>query len=145
MKPKRYFVDPSLAAALLSASPSELMADTQTLGDLFESLCIRELRIALSTYPGLGNRLSYYRDAEGLEVDAVMERGGRWAAVEVKLSQTKVDEAADSLLRLRRKVTRNAAARVAEPAFLAVLVGRGNMAYTRPDGVSVVPVATLVP
>lgn len=143
VKPKRYFCDPSLAAALLGATPSGLLRDTQTLGMLFETLIIRDLRVYLSTYPGLGNRLSYYRDDRGLEVDAIVERGGRWAGIEVKLSDTKADDGAANLLALRDRVLQNPAARNTEPAFLAVVVGRGSLAYTRDDGVMVIPAALL--
>lgn len=143
VKPKRYFCDPSLAAALLGATPTRLLRDTQTLGMLFETLVIRDLRVYLSTYPGLGNRVSYYRDDRGLEVDAIVERGDRWAGIEVKLSDTKADDGAASLLALRDQVLRNPAARNAEPVFLAVVVGRGSLAYTRDDGVMVIPAALL--
>ncbi|MDO4437745.1 MAG: DUF4143 domain-containing protein [Coriobacteriaceae bacterium] len=143
VKPKRYFVDPSLAAALLGATPASLLGDTQTLGMLFENLVIRDLRVFLSTYGGIGNAVRYYRDEAGLEVDAIVEREGSWAAIEVKLSDSKVDEAAKNLNALRRKVVSNPAARNAEPAFMAVIVGRGSLAYTRPDGVHVIPAALL--
>lgn len=143
VRPKRCFVDPSLAAALMGATPERLLADTQALGDLFEGLVLRDLRVYLSTYPGLGNGVHYYRDDKGLEVDAIVERGRAWGAVEVKLSDTKADEAAASLLRLRRKLCENPMARTPEPAFLAVVVGRGALAYRRPDGVLVIPAATL--
>lgn len=143
VKPKRYFCDPSLAAALLGATPDRLMRDTQTLGMLFENLVIRDLHVFLSTYRGLGNALHYYRDEKGLEVDVVVEHAGRWAGIEIKLSDTKADDAARNLLALKRKVTSNPAAQNAEPAFLAVIVGRGALAYTRDDGVMVIPAATL--
>ena len=143
VKPKRYFCDPSLAAALLGATPQALLHDAQTLGMLLENLVIRDLRVFLSTYTGLGNELHYYRDDQGLEVDAVVECGGRWGGVEVKLSDAKADEGAASLKKLRDKVAANPAARNAEPAFLAVVVGRGNLAYTRDDGVMVIPAALL--
>ena len=143
VKPKRYFCDPSLAAALLGATPQKLLRDTQTLGMLFENLVIRDLHVFLSTYSGLGNELHYYRDDQGLEVDAIIEYGGLWGGVEVKLSDTKADEGAASLKKLRDKMTANPAARNAEPAFLAVVVGRGNLAYTRDDGVMVIPAALL--
>lgn len=145
VRPKRYFVDPSLAAALLGASEGGLLRDTQTLGDLFENLCLRELRICLSTYAGLGNQVSYYRDEKGLEVDFIVEHAGAWAGIEAKLSDAKIDQAAKNLVRLKDKVSGNPAARNAEPAFLAVLVGAGTMAYRRPDGVYVIPVAMLAP
>ena len=143
VKPKRYFCDPSLAAALLGATPESLIRDTQTLGMLFENLVIRDLRVFLSTYVGLGNQVHYYRDDSGLEVDAIVEHAGRWGGIEVKLSDTKVDEGAANLLALKRKMTENPAARNAGPAFLAVVVGRGHLAYMRPDGVAVVPMALL--
>ena len=143
VKPKRYFCDPSLAVALLGATPDRLMRDTQTLGMLFEHLVIRDLRVFLSTYRGLGSALHYYRDEKGLEVDVIVEHAGRWAGIEIKLSDTKADDAARNLLALKRKVTSNPAAQNAEPAFLAVIVGRGALAYTRDDGVMVIPAATL--
>lgn len=143
VKPKRYFCDPSLAAALLGATPDRLLQDMQTFGLLFENLVIRDLRVFLSTYSGLGNQLFYYRDETGLEVDAIVEYAGRWAGIEIKLSDTKADDAAESLLRLRKKVLANSAAKNAEPAFLAVVVGRGSLAYRRDDGVYVIPAALL--
>ena len=143
VKPKRYFCDPSLACALLGATPDRLMHDTQTLGMLFENLVIRDLRVFLSTYPGLGNDVFYYRDENGLEVDAIVQRGNSWGGVEVKLSDTKADDGARNLLRLRNKICANPSAQNAEPAFLAVVVGRGNLAYTRDDGVQVIPAALL--
>lgn len=143
VKPKRYFCDPSLPVALLGATPDGLLRDMQTLGLLFENLVIRDLRAFISTYGGVGNQLYYYRDDAGLEVDVVVERGTRWGAIEIKLSDTKADEAAENLKRLRNKVLRNSAAQSAAPAFLAVVVGRGSLAYTRDDGVCVIPVALL--
>lgn len=143
VKPKRYFCDPSLAAALLGATPKRLLSDTQTLGMLFENLVIRDLRVFLSSYAGLGNNVFYYRDANGLEVDAIVERNGIWGGIEIKLSDTKADEGAKNLLALRDKIAANPAAQNAEPAFLAVVVGRGNLAYKRDDGVYVIPAAML--
>ena len=84
VKPKRYFCDPSLAAALLGAEPTRLLRDTQTLGMLFENLVIRDLRVFLSSYSGIGNELFYYRDNTGLEVDAIVECGGVWGGVEIQ-------------------------------------------------------------
>ena len=144
-KPKRYFVDPSLPAAALGASPSVLMRDTQTLGDLFETLCIRDLSVYLSAMPGAGNRLSYYRDDKGLEVDVIVELAdGRWGAIEIKLSDLKAtDENAAKLIAFREKICGNPQAQVREPEFMMFLTGRGSRAYRRRDGILVVPVATL--
>lgn len=143
VKPKRYFTDPSLPAALLEADPLMLLRDMQTLGLLFENLVARDLLAFLSTYSGLGNRLSYYRDKKDLEVDFIVEHGRSWGAIEVKLSDTKADEAAENLLRFHQKILNNSAAQNAKPSFLAVIVGRGSMAYQRNDGVDVIPIATL--
>ena len=119
------------------------MEDMQTLGSLFETLVMRDLSAFVSTYAGRGNEVRYYRDDAGLEADAIVEVDGRWAAIEVKLSEAKVDAAADALVRLEKKVLANPQARIGRPAFLAVLVGRGSVAYRRKDGVYVIPVATL--
>ena len=143
VKPKRYFCDPSLPAALLGATPDRLLHDTQTLGMLFENLVICDLRVFLSTYGGLGNALHYYRDEKGLKVDVIAEHAGRWAGIEIKLSDTTADDTARNLLALKKKVLANPAAQNAEPAFLAVIVGRGALAYTCDDGVMVIPAATL--
>ncbi len=143
VKPKRYFCDPSLAAALLGANAANLLHDTQTLGLLFENLVIRDLRTFMSTYAGLGNNLHYYRDDKGLEVDAVLEYEGTWAGIEIKLSDTKADAAAANLLALKNKMLKDTASRVSNPAFLAVVVGCGSAAYQRSDGVLVIPAALL--
>ncbi len=139
--PKRHFVDPSLAAAMLGAGPDRLLADPRTFGLLFESLVVRDLRIY--SQPGYGD-VFHYRDDTGLEVDAIIERDdGAWIAVEVKLnpSPAVVEAAAKSLLRLRNKVARN---RVAELAALMVVTSTGP-AYRRPDGIQVAPITALGP
>jgi predicted AAA+ superfamily ATPase len=139
--PKHHLVDPAVAAHLLGAGPDELRLDPKTLGFLFESLVIRDLRV----YAGpLYARVHQYRDNTGLEVDAVVDAGmGRWAAFEVKLGggEEPIDRAAKSLARFAAKVdTQSAGA----PACLAVITASGY-AYTRPDGIAVIPLATLGP
>lgn len=143
--PKRYFVDPSLPAAVLGASPATLMRDTQTLGNLFETLSIRDLSVYLSAMPGTGNRMAYYRDDKGLEVDVIIELSdGRWGAIEIKLSDLKAtDESASKLAAFHNKICGNPMAQVREPEFMMFLTGRGSKAYRRNDGVLVVPIATL--
>lgn len=142
VRPKRYFCDPSLAAALLGAAPGRLLGDMQTLGMLFENLVLRDVRVFLSTYGGVDNSVHYFRDEKGLEVDLIVEHDGRWGAIEVKLSDAKAD-GARNLKALERKVLSNPAAQNAAPAFLAVVVGKGSTANTRDDGVAVIPVAAL--
>lgn len=143
-KPKRYFVDPSLPSALLGATPAVLARDTQTLGDLFETLVIRDLRVYLESMGG-ANRIAYYRDEKGLEVDVILELvDGRWAAMEIKLSDLKVTEKnVDKLHAFKEKVCGNPLSQVREPEFMAFIVGRGDIAYRRDDGILVLPIATL--
>ena len=139
--PKLHFVDPSLAASALRATPGRLLADPGTLGLLFESLVVRDLRIYSQAEQG---EVYCYRDNVGLEADAVVERNdGAWTAVEVKLSPSaeSVDRAARSLLRLRSKV---AVRRAADLAGLLVVTSVGA-AYRRPDGVQVAPITALGP
>jgi predicted AAA+ superfamily ATPase len=137
--PKRHFSDPSLAVAALGAGPADLLADLEFFGFLFESLVIRDLRTYADAHEA---EVLHYRDGYGKEVDAIVRtRDGRWLAVEVKLGTQQVDEAADSLRRFRDQVE---TARSGEPAGLVVVTGRG-LAYTRPDGVRVVPIGTLGP
>ena len=141
-KPKRTFADPSLPASLLGMSPDRLLRETQVFGTLFEELCVRDVRIyctALGLIPEPA--VYYYGDADGLEVDIVIELpDGRWGAFEVKLSEEKVAAAEKSLLRLKDKIARNPAARNAEPSFLAVLVGKASYMWKMPSGVYVIPI-----
>ena len=139
--PKRHFVDPSLAASMLRASPERLLAEPKTFCLLFESLVVRDLRIYSQPERG---EVFHYRDETGLEVDAVIERDdGAWIAIEIKLNPAPdvVDNAARSLLRLRNKV---AASRVQDLAALIVVTSTGP-AYRRSDNVQVAPITALGP
>ena len=135
--PTRHFVDPSIACAVLRARPNDLLHDFRTLGLLFESLCVRDLRIYSQSLDG---EIFHYRDRNGLEADAIIHlNDGRWAAVEVKLGARMVDEAAKNLLRLRDAVDFE---KMNRPSFLLVMTG-DKYAYQREDGVYVVPLACL--
>ncbi|HEY0950539.1 ATP-binding protein [Nocardioides sp.] len=137
--PKRHFVDPSLAAAALRATPERLLQDLNLLGFLFESLVVRDLRIYSQAADAT---VLQYRDNTGLEVDAVVEAAdGRWAAFEVKLGQGQVDNAAATLLRFSERVDTG---KCGPPAALGVIVATGY-GYQRPDGVAVVPIGALGP
>jgi len=144
-KPKRCFVDPSLPAALLGANEERLLTDGQLLGKLFEELCLRDLRIyASSMDAALPEPVRYYRDSDDLEVDAVIElRDGRWAAIEIKLSENKVAEGVNNLLRLKNKVASNPLARNREPSFMAVMVGKTEFCRKTPEGIYVIPITSL--
>lgn len=134
---KRQFVDPSLAIAALRANPDSILKDFNTFGFLFESLCVRDMRVY--AYANDGDIL-HYRDKSGLESDMIVRlRDGRWAPVEVKLGSREIEEAAKHLLELKAKVD---TAKVGEPSFLMILTG-GQYAYRRPDGVFIVPVGCL--
>ncbi len=139
VSPRRHFVDPSIAAAALGAGPDHLLSDFSWFGLLFESIVIRDLRVYAQA---MGARVYHYRDHTGLEVDAVVDAGpGRWAAFEIKLGLSRIDDAACSLLKFSERVDTS---RSGEPAALGVIVDSG-FGYDRPDGVSVVPVGTLGP
>jgi len=145
-RPKRYLADPSLAAVYLGVTPDKLLSgDLQTFGLLFETLCIRDLRVYSSANASLGEEtLRYYRDDYGLEVDAIVERNdGAWGAIEIKLSENKVQEGINNLLRLKEKILNNGISRPKAPSFLLVLVGRSRYARITPEGVFVVPIACL--
>jgi len=134
---KRQFVDPSIAAAALGASPADLINDINTFGLLFESLCIRDLRIYAERING---SVYHYHDSSGLETDAVIHLdNGDWGAVEIKLGGNMIDKAAENLLKLKRKIDTD---HMKEPKFLMVLTGL-NYAYRRPDGIYVVPIGCL--
>ena len=133
-----HLCDPSLAAAALGADEEGLLEDLVTMGYLFESLCVRDLRAYASV---LGGTVRHYRDKSGLEADAVISLpSGMWGAVEVKLGGAgRIDEGAKHLQALAAKVDAQA---TGAPAFLMVVTG-GEYAYTRPDGVHVVPLGCL--
>ena len=137
--PTRHFADPSLAAAALGAGVERLLKDPDTLGHLFESLVVRDLRVYAQS---LDAQVKHYREAKGVEADVIIERrDGSWAGVEVKLGPGKVDEGAHSLLRVASHVDAN---KHGNPAFLAVITGWG-FAYRRPDDVLVIPIGALAP
>lgn len=137
-QPKWHFIDPSLAAAAIGVSRGALLDDLNTLGLLFESLCIRDLRVYAQQLAG---SVYHYRDEVGLEVDAIVElNDGRWAAFEVKMGGAKnVELAARNLTALAGKVSEK---RSDQLASLNILTA-GNTSYTRPDGINVVALGHL--
>ena len=135
--PKRCFVDPSIAVVSMGAGPGTLIRDMPAFGILFESMCVRDLRVYSQVLDGT---VMHYHDNTGLEVDIIVELpDGRWGAFEVKLNRGE-DDAARSLLRLRNKISADSA----EPSFLAVLTGAGFF-HIRDDGVMIVPIGCLGP
>ena len=135
--PKRNFVDPSIATAVMRTNPSGLLNDFETFGFMFESLCTRDMRIYAQANDGA---VFHYRDKNDLESDMIISlRDGRWAPIEVKLGNKQIDEAAKNLLSLQSKINTE---KMGKPSFLMVITG-GEFAYTRDDGVLVVPIGCL--
>lgn len=135
----RYYVDPSIAVAALGIGPEDLLSDLKTFGLLFETMCVRDLRIFADTLHG---QVYHYRDKNGLECDAVIHlRNGAYGLTEIKLGGDElIEEGAATLKELQTKIDTE---KMKEPAFLMVLTGVGTYAYRRPDGVYVVPVGCL--
>jgi predicted AAA+ superfamily ATPase len=134
---KRHLTDPSIAAAALGATTKRLFNDFRTFGLLFEALCIRDLRVYAESLYG---NVFHYRDAKGLEIDAVLQlNDGRWGAVEVKMGAGDIETAADNLIKFKDNINTE---KMNEPAFLMVLTGTEH-AFQMENGVWVVPLGCL--
>ena len=135
--PKRHFVDPSIATAVMRTNPEAVLHDFEYFGFLFEALCARDVRIYSQWNDG---EVFHYRDKSGLEADMIVQlRDGRWGAIEVKLGNKQIEDAAENLLKLKEKINTD---KMREPSFLLILTG-GQFAFRRKDGVLVVPVGCL--
>ena len=141
--PKRQFIDPSIATAVLNLTPERLIYDLNTFGFIFENLCIRDLKIYSQS---LGGTLYYYHDNLDLEVDCVIQLdNGNYGLVEFKLGDTEEEKGAKNLLKLDKLIKEkinNKKTKIPEPSFLAIITG-GNIAYTRKDGVKIIPIGCL--
>ena len=135
----RYFTDPSIATAALGLGPNDLINDLNTFGLMFETLCVRDLRVYAEA---LNGNVYHFRDKNGLECDAVVHlRNGSYGLVEVKLGGDElIEEGAESLKTFASKIDIE---RMKEPAFKMVLIGVGTYAYRREDGIYVVPIGCL--
>lgn len=141
---KRGFTDPSIAVAALGLSPERLQMDLKTYGFIFECMAMRDLRAYSQSCFG---SISYYHDRYDLEADAVLHLDdGRYALIEFKLGGTEIDKGAQHLLEIRdlvrKKNEREKQIIMDEPSLLMIITG-GPIAYTRPDGVKVIPLACL--
>ena len=135
--PKRHFTDPSIACVLLGAGREKLFNDFNTFGLLFESLVVRDLRVYADSLRG---RVSYYRDKQGNEVDAIIELpDGRWGAIEIKMGSNDEESAARGLLKFKKAVNTET---MGEPSFLAIITAT-QFSYQRDDGVWVIPLGCL--
>lgn len=135
----RYYSDPSIAAAALGIGPNDLMNDLNTFGLLFETLCVRDLRVYANALDG---DVYHYRDKSGLECDAVIHlRNGKYGLIEIKLGGERlIEEGVKNLKLLEGKIDTQ---KMNKPSFLMVLTGVGDYAYRRKDGVYVVPIGSL--
>ena len=142
--PKRCFVDPSIAVAAMNVNAEALETQLKTFGFIFEQMCIRDLKAYTADF---NSRISYYRDRYGLEADLVLHlEDGRYALIECKLGSCEIDDGAKHLLELKRLIQEHNKTEkqvpIREPDLLIVITG-GTMAYSRPDGVKVIPLACL--
>ena len=135
----RYFIDSSIAVASLGIGPNDLIKDLNTFGLIFETLCIRDLRVYAESING---NVYHYRDASNLECDAVVHlRNGSYGLIEIKLGGDKlINEGAENLKKMYSKIDTD---KMNNPAFLMVLTATGRYAYKREDGVFVVPIGCL--
>ena len=144
--PKRCFCDPSIAVASLGLSPDNLKVQLKTFGFIFEQMCIRDLKAYTIE---MNSHISYYHDRYGLEADIVLHLAdGRYALIECKLGSAEIEMGAQHLLEMKKLIVeKNETERqmpIREPDLLIILTG-GKMAYTREDGVKVIPLAALRP
>ena len=142
--PKRCFTDPSIAVAALGQSAESLEIQLKTFGFIFEQMCVRDLRAYTADFD---SHISYYHDRYGLEADLVLHLSdGRYALIECKLGSREINDGAAHLLQLKRLIQEynkdEKQVPLREPDLLIVMTG-GSMAYTRPDGVKVIPLACL--
>ena len=141
--PKKEFIDPSLTVVALDLSPEQLLYDLNTFGFIFENLCIRDLNIYSSKF---GGKTLYYHDSNDLGVDCVLTLdNGDYALIEFKLGSTEEEKGAKNLLKLNdliKKQRNEGKTHIPEPRFLAIITG-GKMAYTRSDGVKIIPIGCL--
>ncbi len=135
----RYFTDPSIAAAALGIGPGDLASDLNTMGLLFEAMCVRDLRVYAES---LGGEVMHFRDSSGLECDVVIHlRNGSYGLAEIKLGgDSLINEGAAALNKLEKKIDTD---KMPAPSFKAVITGVGAYAYRRADGIYVIPIGCL--
>ena len=135
----RYYTDPSIAVAALGIGPKDLLNDLNTMGLLFETMCVRDLRVYTES---LGGNVYHYRDKSGLECDAVIHlRNGSYGLVEIKLGgDNLIEEGAINLKKLADKIDTT---KMKPASFLTIVVGLGDYAYRRKDGIYIVPIGCL--
>jgi hypothetical protein len=135
----RYYTDPSIASAALGVGPKDLINDLNTFGLLFETMCVRDLRVYADS---LGGEVLHYRDKSGLECDTVIHlKNGSYGLAEIKLGGDRLIE--DGVKNLKTLAAKVDTTKMKEPSFLMILVGVGDYAYRREDGIYIVPIGCL--
>lgn len=141
---KKEFVDPSIAVAALGVNPEYFNLDLKTFGFIFETLCIRDLRIYSSA---MGGKVSYYHDRYGLEADAVLHlRDGRYALIEIKLGSAEIEVGAAHLNEIEiliKKFNDKEKQQLIRMPDLKIVITGSQYGYCRPDGVFVIPIGCL--
>jgi len=142
--PKKNLIDPSIATAALDISEGFFNTDFKYLGFLFESLCIRDLKIYSS--PSRGH-ISYYRDRYGLEADAVIHlENGKYAICEIKLGSNDIEKGANNLNKIESLIIEHNEEEDQVPIRvpdLKIVITGTKYGYRRDDGVLVIPIGCL--
>lgn len=135
----RYFIDPSLASAALRIGPDDLMESLTYFGFIFETMCVRDLRVYAQYLDG---DLYHYRDSNGLECDCVLHlRNAKYGLIEIKLGGERlIEEGAENLKKLASIIN---VKKMGEPSFMMILTAVGSYAYRRKDGIYIVPIGCL--
>ncbi len=135
--PKRYLADPSLVCAAMKANAKTLLSDLSTMGQIFENLCVRDLKIYCSTF---GANLFFYHDSRGVEADCVVvDPQGRWGLIEIKLKSAELEEGANSLHKVEERIDKTL---IGEPSFKMIITCKGY-SRVRKDGIIVCPITCL--
>lgn len=135
----RYYIDPSIGTAALGIGPNDFIHDLNMMGLFFETMCVRDLRVYAQA---LGGEVLHYRDKSGLECDTVIHlRNGSYGLAEIKLGGQKlIEEGAENLKSLSKKIDTT---KMKKPSFMMIVIGAGEYAYRREDGIYIVPIGCL--
>jgi predicted AAA+ superfamily ATPase len=136
LSPKRYVVDPGLAAAVLGLDVDLVMRNGDLLGRLLDTFVVAQLRAELAITASRP-RLYHVRQQQGrFEVDLLAElAGGRLIGLEIKAEAAPNADSARHLATLRDRYPE---------AFLAgVVLHTGPRAYRLGDRLLAVPISTL--
>ena len=140
---KKEFIDPSIATSALNLSPEKLFQDLKTTEFIFETLCIRDLKVYANK---LGGKIYYFRKGDKLEIYCVLLlNDGRYGLIEIKLGKKEIKKGSKNLHKAKDIIQENIAknnTKVPEPSFLSVLTG-GEVACTKYDDIKIIPIGCL--